>query len=72
MTLQANAQGELTGALSRLMVVSEQYPNLKAIRWVQDEPRNMGPWPHYQLNVWPHVDAQVEQRDRKPPDAIDD
>jgi len=24
------AQGELTGALSRLMVVSEQYPNLKA------------------------------------------
>src|SRR3954466_2689897 len=24
------AQGELTGALSRLMVVAEQYPNLKA------------------------------------------
>jgi 2-oxoglutarate dehydrogenase E1 component len=20
----------------------------------------MGPWPHYQLNVWPHVDATVE------------
>ena len=34
--------------------------NLKAVRWVQDEPPNMGPWPHYQLNVWPHVDAQVE------------
>ena len=23
-------------------------PNLKAVRWVQDEPENMGPWPHYQ------------------------
>ena len=31
------------------------YPNLKAVRWVQDEPRNMGPWPHYQLNVWPRA-----------------
>ncbi|GAB3021055.1 alpha-ketoglutarate decarboxylase [Nocardioides flavus (ex Wang et al. 2016)] len=37
-----------------------KYPNLKAIRWVQDEPRNMGPWPHYQLNVWPQLDLVVE------------
>ncbi len=37
-----------------------RYPNLRTVRWVQDEPENMGPWPHYQLNVWPHVDAQVE------------
>ena len=37
-----------------------RYPNLKAVRWVQDEPVNMGPWPHYQLNVWPDVDATVE------------
>lgn len=37
-----------------------RYPNLKAVRWVQDEPQNMGPWPHYALNVWPHVDATVE------------
>jgi 2-oxoglutarate dehydrogenase E1 component len=37
-----------------------RYPNLKTVRWVQDEPRNMGPWPHYQLNVWPQVDASVE------------
>ena len=22
-----------------------RYPNLKAVRWVQDEPLNMGPWP---------------------------
>ncbi len=37
-----------------------RFPKLKVVRWVQDEPANMGPWPHYQLNVWPHVDAQVE------------
>ncbi|GAA1128605.1 multifunctional oxoglutarate decarboxylase/oxoglutarate dehydrogenase thiamine pyrophosphate-binding subunit/dihydrolipoyllysine-residue succinyltransferase subunit [Nocardioides aquiterrae] len=37
-----------------------RYPKLKAVRWVQDEPANMGAWPHYALNVWPHVDAQVE------------
>ena len=30
------AQGELTGALSRLMVVAEQYPNLKANAAFQD------------------------------------
>ncbi len=37
-----------------------RYPNLKKVRWVQDEPRNMGPWPNYALNVWSQVDAQVE------------
>ncbi len=36
-----------------------RYPHLKEVRWVQDEPRNMGPWPHYALNVWPEVDAKV-------------
>ncbi|HTW17755.1 MAG TPA: multifunctional oxoglutarate decarboxylase/oxoglutarate dehydrogenase thiamine pyrophosphate-binding subunit/dihydrolipoyllysine-residue succinyltransferase subunit [Nocardioides sp.] len=36
-----------------------RYPHLKQVRWVQDEPLNMGPWPHYALNVWPDVDAQV-------------
>ena len=37
-----------------------KYPNLKVVRWVQDEPANMGPWPHYQLNVWPTLDVTVE------------
>ncbi len=36
-----------------------RYPNLKAVRWVQDEPKNMGPWPHYQLNVWPYLSTGV-------------
>ena len=37
-----------------------RYPNLKHVRWVQDEPVNMGPWPNYQLNVWPGLDVEVE------------
>jgi 2-oxoglutarate decarboxylase len=37
-----------------------KYPNLKSVRWVQDEPANMGPWPHYALNVWPQVERDVE------------
>jgi len=28
-----------------------KYPNLDEIRWVQDEPANMGPWPHMALNL---------------------
>jgi len=32
-----------------------KYPNLKEIRWVQDEPANMGPWPHYALNLTPEL-----------------
>ncbi len=34
--------------LSRLI---GQYPNLREIRWVQDEPANMGPWPHLALHL---------------------
>jgi 2-oxoglutarate dehydrogenase E1 component len=35
-----------------------KYPNLRSIRWVQDEPANMGPWPHYALNVWPRLEER--------------
>ncbi|MFS3129940.1 multifunctional oxoglutarate decarboxylase/oxoglutarate dehydrogenase thiamine pyrophosphate-binding subunit/dihydrolipoyllysine-residue succinyltransferase subunit [Nocardioides sp. Bht2] len=37
-----------------------KYPNLKNIRWVQDEPKNMGPWPYYALNVWNELGLNVE------------
>ena len=37
-----------------------RYPHLKHVRWVQDEPLNMGPWPHYALNVWPTLGHEVE------------
>jgi 2-oxoglutarate dehydrogenase E1 component len=38
----------------------DRFPNLQSVRWVQDEPRNMGPWPHYALNVWPALERRVE------------
>ena len=37
-----------------------RYPNLRAIRWVQDEPSNMGPAPHFQLNLFNELDQEVE------------
>jgi len=37
-----------------------KYPNLKKIRWVQDEPLNQGPWPFYALQVFPGLGLSVE------------
>jgi len=37
-----------------------RFPGLKKVRWVQDEPGNMGPAPYYSLNVWPEIGASVE------------
>ncbi len=37
-----------------------KYPNLKHVRWVQDEPANMGPWPFYGLTVFPTLGTDVE------------
>ena len=37
-----------------------RYPGLKSVRWVQDEPGNMGPSPWYSLNVWPEIDVTIE------------
>ena len=28
-----------------------RYPDLEEVRWVQDEPANMGPWPHLALHL---------------------
>jgi 2-oxoglutarate decarboxylase len=33
------------------------YPNVRELRWVQDEPANMGPWPHMALNLTPEMDG---------------
>jgi 2-oxoglutarate decarboxylase len=43
-----------------------KYPNLTSVRWVQDEPANMGPWPYYALNVWPDLGTDVERVTREP------
>ena len=34
-----------------------RYPHLEHVRWVQDEPANMGPAPFYRLNVFPDLAA---------------
>jgi 2-oxoglutarate dehydrogenase E1 component len=36
-----------------------RYPNLREVRWVQDEPANMGPAPHLQLNLFTELDHEV-------------
>ncbi len=38
----------------------ERYPQLQDVRWVQDEPANMGPAPHLQLNLFPQLDREVK------------
>ena len=43
-----------------LVAEIERYPNLKEIRWVQDEPANMGPAPHLRLNLFPMLDREVK------------
>jgi 2-oxoglutarate dehydrogenase E1 component len=44
---------ELKGELGR-------FPNLREVRWVQDEPTNMGPAPHFRLNLFPELDHEVQ------------
>jgi multifunctional 2-oxoglutarate metabolism enzyme len=34
-----------------------RYPNLQEVRWVQDEPANMGPWPHMALHLTSELDV---------------
>jgi 2-oxoglutarate decarboxylase len=37
-----------------------RFPNLGEVRWVQDEPLNMGPAPHFQVNLFPELDHDVK------------
>ena len=41
--------------VDELQAEMAKYPNLERIRWVQDEPANMGPWPHMKLNLSPEL-----------------
>ncbi|WP_441922025.1 multifunctional oxoglutarate decarboxylase/oxoglutarate dehydrogenase thiamine pyrophosphate-binding subunit/dihydrolipoyllysine-residue succinyltransferase subunit [Marmoricola sp. RAF53] len=36
-----------------------RFPNLRQVRWVQDEPVNMGPAPHFRLNLFDELDQDV-------------
>jgi 2-oxoglutarate dehydrogenase E1 component len=45
------AAGEIATELNR-------YPSVREVRWVQDEPRNMGGWPFMALNLRSHLDGR--------------
>ena len=36
-----------------------RFANLKEVRWVQDEPENMGPWPHFALHLTPRLEVPL-------------
>jgi len=37
-----------------------RYPNLRSVRWVQDEPSNMGPAPAFRLDLFPALGGPVQ------------
>jgi multifunctional 2-oxoglutarate metabolism enzyme len=41
--------------VAELKAELDRYPNLVDVRWVQDEPANMGAWPHMALNLAPEL-----------------
>jgi len=41
-----------------------KYPNATEVRWVQDEPANMGAWPHMKLNLEPELGVLLERVSR--------
>jgi 2-oxoglutarate dehydrogenase E1 component len=52
--------------LEELKAEIARYPHLRSVRWVQDEPINMGPAPHYRLNVFNQLGHEVEVISRPP------
>jgi 2-oxoglutarate dehydrogenase E1 component len=45
-------------AATEIATELNRYPSLREVRWVQDEPRNMGAWPFMALNLRPHLDGR--------------
>ncbi|MGI8888603.1 MAG: multifunctional oxoglutarate decarboxylase/oxoglutarate dehydrogenase thiamine pyrophosphate-binding subunit/dihydrolipoyllysine-residue succinyltransferase subunit, partial [Nocardioidaceae bacterium] len=45
--------------VSELQAELSRYSGLREIRWVQDEPANMGAWPHMKLNLEPELELDV-------------
>jgi multifunctional 2-oxoglutarate metabolism enzyme len=43
-----------------------KFPNVAQLRWVQDEPANMGPWPHMALHLTPQLDGLPFYRVSRP------
>ena len=42
--------------VAEILAEVARYPNLREVRWVQDEPANQGPWPTMALHLPPHLD----------------
>ena len=38
----------------------DRYPNLRTVRWVQDEPENMGPAPSFRVSLFPGLRRPIE------------
>jgi 2-oxoglutarate dehydrogenase E1 component len=50
----------------QILTELERFPALKEVRWVQDEPQNMGAWPFMVMNLLPHLgDHQVTSVTRR-------
>jgi multifunctional 2-oxoglutarate metabolism enzyme len=43
-----------------------RFPHLEEVRWVQDEPANMGVWPHYAVNLTPELGGLPFRRVSRP------
>jgi multifunctional 2-oxoglutarate metabolism enzyme len=43
-------------ASAELLAEVSRYPNLREVRWVQDEPANQGPWPFMALHLPGHLE----------------
>jgi 2-oxoglutarate dehydrogenase E1 component len=47
------------GLVEELQAELGRYSNLAEVRWVQDEPANMGPAPHFRLHVFDQLPVPV-------------
>jgi 2-oxoglutarate decarboxylase len=52
--------------VKELKAALAEFSNVKELRWVQDEPANMGPWPHLALNLTPELDGLPFYRVSRP------
>ena len=50
--------------VAELKEILAAFPNATEVRWVQDEPANMGPWPHMKLNLEPELGVTLSRVSR--------
>jgi len=46
----------------QMLAILDKYPNAKELRWLQDEPENMGPWNFVEHNTWRVKDRGYDLR----------